>query len=1372
MTEEYEYKGFGTLAENIEERILDSIRKGISSGEPHALRPLREVFQNCDDELADRFFIRIDKDALYFLNDGHRLTIEFNKEDKPIGGTMRMITGIAMASKRKDRGRAGEFGTGLRSAHAISHNIEVTGKTERHDHVDNTSDGEMVFKKSSKQISKFITAISNAYDKTLEESPIDKVPFFVRENKDRPMREFLPKTSIPRDGIMIRLPWRYEIEPGSNDPDEWGDYTWDMDRIQSISELYEEQIPLILLGCSWLREVVLEIDLPDNQRVFAWERNFNHRQIQSDNTTKVEVQYFCLENESIGIKDGLKFPLERLNPVRNEAFTLLTALNLDLDSIAEDADLLPSLHLLIPDEPSINLPAYTPIALVGDCGNAFGVTAYLPPDDSRTRIKIDGVKRTRQLWAALAMIRFSEKILPKLLDYTLQRFKNEPNKILKLLPRASPDFWFTEGNGMGQAHSHGGSAKERELSRKIDTAWQNMSLSWKEYRESIEEAMIFPAENGNWIPAEEVVLIKFNQPEVEDIARQILVKLGETVLSPTQFEELSKLNEQCWKSSNPLNKMVEVSSVVEFKNILSKHHQNLNLGYLGPTLVKQLYSIIHNNPPSEWEDDENLKRIPCIPNAEGKLLPLLNYDNGVNFFPDSETFPDLIPSSRRIHADFSEFVNSLDLNQPDSEELSGLVSEAALASPDVFDNLQDNPDVHRQVSLALVKICEGTLTQNMRNRKFIPCLYRGKITTRGMSRVGDNHVWPVDSIGNATRTSFQARDMIFFDEKGRKESLRLHPLIHDNLVWLDLHKDVESNRPIIRDTMKGNVATSATPGVNIIRALIFGLPVPTTNSRDESVFHIHNDGVHELDKWIERELEDSIRNEVLDSLLDLLRNAADKNVHKGMSTGWGADSRERLRDLKLLRDENEDWSPLRELCYDLRSDLSQLFEKRAVSQTHRDLLGVDVITKAVGKANGAGLGITQRISALEIIDQLNNLHSSKGVRSKIISMMLSSAEEWNLEESDLPEIEWIPTESGQYRKFSDVIVPTNEIVFLLGESHPQYLISDIDLNIQSVNDRAKELNMQISTSNPASLANALLQPETVWPGLKGLEILQHLSRNYADNPTIPEYLSAYRKNRLPDSNGKWHDNSWLVSPSMLENTELLYPEKNVVTSSEIGGIPVEEMAENWLLSVNIGPTLDILLEKLIEISSESKENLEKLEAIWALLNECFESNREKELVWPERDICMDLKFPVGDNAVRLSNVCITSEETADLLHHVAFFSVDEKNVYSELLECFNVINLEEVKIKDFHQTKADIENSEFDLNYIERYWIILAALRNSDIKSILTSDCWLYKNFSGFGFTAIKTVLHERKALVPESSDALNDLNRMIRDKCSFIWLP
>ena len=163
------FTGFDTLSENIEERILDSIRKGISSGENRALRPLREVFQNCDDELADRFYIMMDDDAMYFLNDGHRLSVEMNAGGKPVGGTARMITGIAMASKRKDRGRAGEFGTGLRSAHAISHTIEVTGKVTQFDIVGENEDGTKILRESpqSKQPKGAHTVRSNAYERNL-----------------------------------------------------------------------------------------------------------------------------------------------------------------------------------------------------------------------------------------------------------------------------------------------------------------------------------------------------------------------------------------------------------------------------------------------------------------------------------------------------------------------------------------------------------------------------------------------------------------------------------------------------------------------------------------------------------------------------------------------------------------------------------------------------------------------------------------------------------------------------------------------------------------------------------------------------------------------------------------------------------------------------------------------------------------------------------------------------------------------------------------------------------------------------------------------------------------------------------------------------
>ena len=51
------------------------------------------------------------------------------------------------------------------------------------------------------------------------------------------------------------------------------------------------------------------------------------------------------------------------------------------------------------------------------------------------------------------------------------------------------------------------------------------------------------------------------------------------------------------------------------------------------------------------------------------------------------------------------------------------------------------------------------------------------------------------------------------------------------------------------------------------------------------------------------------------------------------------------------------------------------------------------------------------------------------------------------------------------------------------------------------------------------MASALLQPDAIWSGLNGLEILQHLSKIYAENHTMPKDITEFRKNRLPDARG-------------------------------------------------------------------------------------------------------------------------------------------------------------------------------------------------------------------------------------------------------------
>ena len=39
-------------------------------------------------------------------------------------------------------------------------------------------------------------------------------------------------------------------------------------------------------------------------------------------------------------------------------------------------------------------------------------------------------------------------------------------------------------------------------------------------------------------------------------------KIRETVLSHAQYEELSKLNQECWKESNPLENMIQINSLL------------------------------------------------------------------------------------------------------------------------------------------------------------------------------------------------------------------------------------------------------------------------------------------------------------------------------------------------------------------------------------------------------------------------------------------------------------------------------------------------------------------------------------------------------------------------------------------------------------------------------------------------------------------------------------------------------------------------------------------------------------------------------------------------------------------------------------------
>jgi len=1358
---------WGTVAENIEEKILDSIRKGMSSGEDISIRPLREVFQNCDDESADRFYIRIDDDALYYVNDGNRLTVEFNQESEPIAGTCRMITGVSMASKKRDRNKAGNFGTGLRSAHAISHFIEVHGSTTNFieiDELDEFGDKKAVIWKENPDGHYF--GISNAYNKTLNEEG-ESIEFSVREDKERPKRTRL-NTILPRDGILIRLPWRKEIYPGSVDKSEWEELSWNDKKIQKVGDLYIQEIPKVLLGCSWLREVVLDINVGKNKSRYAWIRDFNHREFEEKDSTN-SVNLFSFKGEIDALHTGLIVDIKKnLELLNTKEYQLFSTLNRTISEDAEKAQLLPFCHILLPKVPKENLPAYTPIALAGDSGNKFGPIAYLPPDDSRTKIKIDGVKKHKQLWGALAINSFTEVLLPQVFHYTLEAFEKKINTILDLLPKQSPEKWFSEGRKMSYPSLQGISNQDEYLlNERIEESWEQLDISWGDYKEKIANALIFRNQNGELIPTNEIIKIELQENDKSEILEEIFQALGGTVVSSSQRKILSSMNEEDWGEHNLLKQMYTISEANHLKIKLIEFSEKLNLDSLDTELVRKLIDLIHVNPPLAWVEDTNLKRIPCIPAADGSLRPLMDENENDIFFLDSEIFPDLLPSNRRINQDFKNLASKFNFNNPRPEHLAVLIDQAAESKPDIFNNLAKYKKIHKQVSKALAIIISSNPTQEMRNLKFIPCLHKGKIITRGMSKIGA-HVWPIDTF-KSNRNNFFRREMILGDTTEKRTELDLHAKVYSNLIWLELHPDVEIEREKICDKLCIHLAVSDESGVNIIRSLIFAQTLPGLDLKtSRSVFDKDGDDWG-LDEWLGEKLSNNLRDNILESLLKILASAAKRKNHGGMVTGWGADSREKVHKLHLLKNKDGKWSTLSELCYDLDPDLSVLFKKTAVYQSHKDILGIKVITNEVGKSGGSGLGVTHRINENDITEMINSLDGqSLEVRSKIIDMMLQSETEWEIEELD--KLPWTPRLDGEFEIFKNCIIPTIEMKNLFGDNHPWYLKTKCNCDDPIVKNRARDLGLMQDHNNTVDIHRALVTPLLIWPGMFGNNIIEELRKSYYRTPEMQ--LGPERKSRLPDSTTtEWKEDSWLVDESIVDDLRKIFSVHNIIGSNELGITPKSlEMVKNWILPKDNGPDIEVLIDKFREYSNGKERKLSTVISYWNI----FKFFERKD--FPKNDDYRNLLFPVGEDVFTLAEIIIINEDQQEWFINEQFSeiqSIYELNSFSTILkEKFDVIDLSDGTTRDELRRQIKVmDNSNFsDLN-IQRYWLILANIGNHDW--LFTEDNWLYLTTLGFSFCNIG--LDSRtypKALIPEKTDSLEEIERMARQKLPLLWIP
>ena len=92
---------------------------------------------------------------------------------------------------------------------------------------------------------------------------------------------------------------------------------------------------------------------------------------------------------------------------------------------------------------------------------------------------------------------------------------------------------------------------------------------------------------------------------------------------------------------------------------------------------------------------------------------------------------------------------------------------------------------------------------------------------RRPNHIGEN-IWGVTS-GFPVRNweNHTHRDFIFADKPEDRKALKLHKLIEEKLVWLELHKDQYEDLDDIRKALQIHKVTPQRRGLGLIRALIF-----------------------------------------------------------------------------------------------------------------------------------------------------------------------------------------------------------------------------------------------------------------------------------------------------------------------------------------------------------------------------------------------------------------------------------------------------------------------------------------------------------------------------------------------------------------------
>jgi len=1325
-----------SISWKIENRVITIINAGIDASENLALRPLRELIQNSDDARSDRIAIRISGDSMVFSNDG--LTLTMNTDGSEGGGTLNALMELDSGHKERDPDSSGHFGSGFRSSHLFSDYGHVNGKVIK--------DGE----------SARVRAVSKSYTTDLENLDTWE-EFEVRGDQDRPKRNVSAGSADARQGVEFTFPWRTKARN-----DKWDGMLWNKKRIAELASDYAEEIPKILLGCRWIREAVLVVDVGGNKSTSMWVRDFNIEEYQKTWRSPVYMKHFVS-------KKAIKTPLLKVSENEftldsEKQFLLLChRVSKSNENIPSRANYKPYCFLIIPIAPGDELlPSYTPMALAGKRINAFGPLSFLPPHESRTKIKIDhSMKPVEVIWAGFALKTFSKHLLPRALDECLGMVDRDDMNItslLRLLPRTRPDLWFSDSP---QAHIS-----------------DELAMVWHDYMSNTNDEEFIPTSSGLVRPSDSVVVSGFEEDERSTILK-VLDSIGIAVMDNETAAILESLSREHpdkggWGSKHPLEMATTVEDAISLTNLIISHIEHsgttLSLDNLDEETARDFLKLVITEPSQVWEGSADRFEIPAIPDADGVLRPLKE-EGDYYFFEAMRHMPDLMPPSRRVHPGYIGMLKDVELGEARAAELANLVDEAVRDDPSRFEKLDQDDGLWLQVSKALVDIVtkDDFRIDSVKHFRFVPCKEKGQTIVRRANHVGDK-VWGVH-VKPGVWKNFCRKEFIFADGPGDRDGiLGLHEEIINRLSWLEIHPKLESRREEVRDRLKLHKALSSEPGANIIRSLIFA---QTDSMADfgtaSSLFDSDSDGNPEIDTWIGRELGDALRDEILESLLGLL-STKDK-----LSTGWGNQSRSKVHDIKMLKGIDGEWHRVGDLCYDLPSELSELFGKTPILEEHKELLGHQILTLPVATPGGSGLGIMERVEEENILEKLNSLDTfDNETKSNILGMMLGSPREWDLEQ--LGHVEWVPRTDGTTVKPPYALAPTPEIKELLGEGHPWYVDVTSDLSSDEVKSRAKEIGLLVDHQDEEMLLYALMGPEEIWDGLQGTQMIDTLTKIYAKRVKEGEDQNVFvdfKRGRLPTESGVWTDSSWVSEPSETTSLTTLFPEVNIVDRGVLGSKRSEEMAREWLVADDFsGPRLEDILGRLREEDREATIRL-----LWDLLVPRATDLTREQLP----SDCSGLPVPIGNGKTATIGdlaFCGSKSEEIAASESISTLTIlpPDYHLKEVLTEKFGALDLEAIDIDTLLGFASEAEESEHTQSSLERLWLGLALVDTRD-SDLLEAHVWPSSSFGRDGvwrYQSHSAIPEGRspKALFPESDDDTETIGRMISEGLPMFVLP